>query len=110
MLTKDDIHSLGREIDEIEDIRRCFEDSYTRDYFDPESGDRISDDYLKVIDLTTQPGALNEQALNSLNQSIQHLNQAYPFIERQLGRAGLLDTYYDVMQQINMTNAAIDCE
>lgn len=108
MLTHADItETLGREVDEIEDIRRYFERSYGGSCSDPTDGDFISDDYYKIIDLTTKP-TLNQKEVQALNRSIEHLNHVYPTIERRLGRAGLLETYRDVATQINTINAQDD--
>lgn len=107
MLTKTDIYEiLGREVDEIDDIRRAFESSYRVTYSNPEDGDFISDDYNKIIDLSTQPNQLKPQDLRILNRSIEHLNGVYPTIEKRLGRAGLLDSYQNVAEQINNLNSA----
>jgi hypothetical protein len=107
MLTKTEIHEfLGRDVDEIEDLRRYFESSWTETYSNPTDGDFISDDYFKVIDLTTQPGKLSEREARSLNRAVEHLNEVYPTIERRLGKAGMLDIYQDVMGQVNALNAA----
>lgn len=106
MLNKYDITvTLGREIDEIDNIRRCFEGSYTENYSNPQNGDFISDDYFEVIDLTTKPGKLSNREVQSLNRAIGHLNEVYPTIEDRLGRADLLETYDSVSKQVNAINA-----
>ena len=97
---------LRNEIDPIEDVRRRFELFYTSNYFDPQNGDWISDDYLRIIDLTTKPGNLNEDDKGKLNRSIIRLNEKYDYVESMLGSSSLLGAYIDAVVQINTINSA----
>jgi hypothetical protein len=102
-----EIHELlGRDLDPIDDVRRQFERSYTEDYYNPLSGDRISDDYYRIIDLSTQPGELLDSEAGKLNRSITQLNSKYPYIEKRLGESSLFTAYNQVAEQVNDINAA----
>lgn len=100
-----EIHEvLGRELDPIDDIRRRFEDSYTQDYFNPANGDWISDDYWRIIDLTTQPSQLSGEKIKELDETISRLNGKYNLIQRRLGNSSLLGAYVDVAEQVTALN------
>jgi hypothetical protein len=96
----------GRDLDPIDDVRRQFELAYTEDYFNPLDGDWISDDYYRIIDLTTQPGTLRVTEAGKLDRSITRLNGKYAYIETRLGGSSLLAAYNSVAEQINTINAA----
>lgn len=103
-----EIHEvLGRELDRIDDVRRKFENSYTEDYFNPANGDWISDDYWRIIDLTTQPGELNDKELIKLDGAITRLNNKYTLIQRRLGNSSLLGAYVDVAEQVTALNEGL---
>lgn len=95
---------FGEDLDPIEDVRRCFESVYTDDYLHPMNGDYISDDYLQIIDLTTQPGRLPSEKIGELNRSIERLNGKFFRIEHHLGAHGLMGAYISVLEQINAIN------
>lgn len=100
-----EVHELlGRDLDPIDDVRRRFESSHTEDYFNPLNGDWISDDYYRIIDLTTKPGKLTDDETGKLNRSITRLNDKYGYIERRLGGSSLLGAYSNVVEQINAIN------
>lgn len=97
---------FGKDLDPIEDVRRCFESFYTEDYFNPINGDYISDDYFQIIDLATQPRRLTKEEQGKLNRRIERLNGKYDHIENVLGSNGLLGAYLGVIEQINAINSA----
>lgn len=102
-----EVHELlGRELDPIDDVRRRFESSYSEDYFNPLNGDWISDDYWRIINLTTQPNRLNDDEAGKLNRSITRLNGKYSYIQVRLGGSSLLGAYNSVAEQINVINSA----
>lgn len=102
----EDHELLKRDLDPIDDVRRQFERFYTEDYFSPINGDWISDDYYKIIDLTTKPDELSKDELNMLDEIITRLNEKYTHIERQLGSSSLCDAYNDVAEQVTAINSA----
>src|SRR5438270_10772904 len=95
---------LGREVDPIDDLRRKFEAYYTEPYFHPANGDYISDDYYRIIDLSTQPGELDKEEAGKLNRSINRLNEKYALIQSSLGGSSLQGAYNSVAEQINTIN------
>ena len=97
---------LTENIDPIDDVRRGFECYYTEKYFDPVNGDWISDDYYRIIDLSTKPDYLTEDETGKLERSIARLNEKYKIIEKRLGCLSLLDTYNSVARQITTINTA----
>lgn len=97
---------LEREIDPIDDVRRQFENVYTEDYYNPTNGDWISDDYLQIINLSTQPAKLNADDFAKLDRTIERLNGKYDFIQNRLGEASLRDAYNSVAEQVNAINEA----
>jgi hypothetical protein len=96
---------LGRELDPIDDVRRRFEESYTDNYFNPVNGDWISDDYARIIDLSTKPGALSDKESGQLGRSITRLNGKYDYIQIRLGGSSLLGAYNNVAEQVNAVNS-----
>ena len=96
---------MGVELDPIDHIRRKFERYYTETYHHPMNGDWISDDYFRIIDLTTQPTVLDEHEMGRLQRSIDRLNEKYAHIQRKLGPV-LMAGYNDVAQQVTTINAA----
>ena len=102
-----EIHELlGRNLDSIDDVCHHFERYYTEDYFDPVNGDWISDDYFRIINLTTKPGSLTEEETGKLSRSITRLNGKYEHICRRLGVSSLIEAYNDTAKQINTINSA----
>ncbi len=100
------IHELlGRDIDPIDDVRREFERFFTDDYRHPMNGDWMSDDYWRIIDLTTQPKPLNTEDSRKLNSSIERLNNKPATVCRSLGYISLIDAYNSVAEQINTINS-----
>lgn len=97
---------FGEKLDPIEDVRRCFEGFYTDNYYNPLNGDWISDDYLDIIDLTTQPRKLSEREEGKLNRRIERFNEKYAHIQTVLGESGLAGAYINVIEQINAINLA----
>ncbi len=97
---------LERPLDPIEDVRREFERVYTNDYFNPINGDWISDDYFRIIDLTTKDGSLSEAEMGKLDRSITRLNGKYTHIQKRLGESSLAGAYNAVAEQINAINEA----
>jgi hypothetical protein len=71
-----------------------------------EVADRLSDDFWRVIDLSTKPGKLSSTEENQLAFSIAELNDNYSKTERLLGRTSLLRAYGSVAAQINDINQA----
>ena len=99
-----EIHEMiSRDLDPIDDVRRRLQESYTQDYFHPSNGDWISDDYWRIIDLTTQPQKLEEEDGERLTRSIVRLNDNYNLIACRLGPT-LLKAYDGVAEQINDLN------
>lgn len=98
--------TTGREIDPIDDVRCQLETAYTNYYFDPTSGDWLSDDYLRTIDLATQPNGLNEHEVGRLSRSIARLNNKYAYIQAILRESSLQTAYTAVAEQINEITAA----
>ncbi|HET7673545.1 MAG TPA: hypothetical protein VFK11_03480 [Candidatus Saccharimonadales bacterium] len=95
------IHEIiGREVDEIDDIRQRYESPNT------DLGDRLSDDYFRVYDLTTKPGELTENEERMLARSVGRLNQHKNLTRNLLKRTVLLDVYNDVIGQLNELNAS----
>ncbi len=70
----------------------------------PSNGDYwISDDYWRIIDLTTQPQKLEEEDGERLTRSIVRLNDNYNLIASRLGPT-LQKAYDGVAEQINDLN------
>ena len=98
-------HELAqRELDPINDVRRRLEEFYTESYYNPDNGDWLSDSYWRIIDLTTQPGALTESDTNKLNQAIALLNDRHNRIMSRLSERSLIDAYVSVAAQVNTIN------
>ena len=97
---------LGNKPDIIDDVRRRFEEDFTEDYFAPNNGDWIADDYERVIALSTQPGRLSSDESDKLERSIGRLNKSLDYIKRilgasSLGQVPLINAYNDVAEQVN---------
>lgn len=101
-----EIHELiGRDVDELEDVRRRFEASYTETYSNPLNGDWISDDYFRIIDLTTWPSRLSGDDKGKLNRSISRLNGKLSHIQTRLGGTSLLGAYNSIVEGVNIANS-----
>jgi len=84
-------------------IRRVLESSYTNDYYDPTSGDRLSDALQEIVELATTI-ELSEKEIAKLNYYITELNDAKDYIEALLFREDLVGTYNFILQQLNEIN------
>jgi hypothetical protein len=101
-----EIHEiLGRDLDPIDDVRRRFELFWDRVmYATPTDGDKMSDDYFRIIDLVTQPGELDEEATGRLDRAITRMNDKTRLVRSYLTPM-LLDAYNSVAEQVNTINA-----
>lgn len=99
MLTAQDARELlNREPDFIDDVRYAYEVPNS------ELGDDMADAYLRVLDLSTQPGELSRREVWWLNGSIQLLNDNYETTVGLLDRGEdptLLDVYHETATQVN---------
>ena len=97
---------LKRDLDPIDDVCHRFEEVYMAYYYHPLDGDWISDDYRRIIDLTTQPQTLDQKQAAKLNRSINRLNQKKEHLYMRLGDSSLVGAYNSVAEQVNSINSA----
>ena len=94
----------SRKVDIIEDVRRKFEEFYTNgSYFNEENGDWWSDDYLRIIDLTTQKKELTEEELGSLQRAVDRFNE-YRHDKLLIWLGELSIAFNSVAEQVNDIN------
>ena len=84
---------------EIDGVRRQLERPIWQ------SGDLISDEWWRLIDLTTNSDAHSPIVLNGLASAIRRLNRNLQTTSFLLGETELADVYDDVAGQVNCINA-----
>jgi hypothetical protein len=72
-----------------------------------ESGDYISDEYLKLIDITTSPHRVNERNAQRLASSIRRLNRNLDTTSALLVGTEAGSAYDSVVDQVNSINATL---
>lgn len=87
---------------EIDGVRRALEGPMT------EAGDYISDEYLKVIDLSTTPRHGTNVAIRGLSGAIQRLNFNVAATAVYLRTRDMAEVYDNVASQINEINQDVE--
>ncbi|MEO6761248.1 MAG: hypothetical protein ABI220_02610 [Candidatus Saccharimonadales bacterium] len=84
---------------EIDGIRRQLEQPNW------ESGDRISDEWMRLIDLTTDPELHSTIVLYGLASAVRRLNRNLGTTSLLLKGTKLAQVYNDVVEQVNAINS-----
>ena len=85
---------------EIDGVKHALERPITQ------AGDIIADEYLEAIDLSTARD-LWQRDVNRLASAIRRLNRNQDTTCVYLGQAGLIETYNDVVGQLNDMNSGL---